>query len=100
MPALTNGHDIITGNGGPSVAGRNGGSSFINGKGNASARGNGVAQINSNGTSVVDPSEILVGQDQGQAADGKSVKLSRADETDDVSSPGRTENESEPSMAD
>lgn len=83
MPALTNGHEIV-GNGGPSVAGRNGGSSFINGKGNASARGNGIAQINSNGSSVVDPSEILVGQDQGPVLETKGVKLTRAEETDDV----------------
>lgn len=90
MPALNNGPEFI-GNGGPSVGGRNGGSSFINGKGNASAKGNGIAQINSNGSSVVDPTEYLVGED-GNVAPGASVvedngvKLNRAEETDDASS--------------
>lgn len=90
MPALNNGPEFI-GNGGPSVGGRNGGSSFINGKGNASAKGNGIAQINSNGSSVVDPTEYLVGED-GKPAPGASVvedngvKLNRAEETDDASS--------------
>lgn len=90
MSTLDNGPEFVS-NGGPSVGGRNGGSSFVNGKGNASAKGNGIAQTNGNGASVADPTEHLIGKDQGRGQgasviEDNGVQLNRAEETDDASS--------------